>query len=247
MRRTLNKLLIRLDHELIRKSTNPDPFIVKKKALLNGSASVIFDVGAHTGSVAKQYRQSFPEAWIHCFEPFPQSFEQLKANLTADPRIQCHSLALSDETGTAVFHGNSSTATNSLLPTDATGHLYWGEGLLETKGTEFVQTMTLDEFISSRSIGAIDVLKLDVQGAEFRVLSGARKTLSAQQIRLIYFEMIFCPTYRGQRAFSEYLLMLEAFGYRFLDFYNGIRKHNQLIQADVIFVNSEVNESLLKT
>jgi FkbM family methyltransferase len=244
MRRMLNKLLIRLGHELIKKSTNPDPFVVKN-TLLNGSASVIFDVGAHSGAVANLYRRYFPTARIHCFEPYPKSFELLKENLASDPGVNCHSLALSDETGSAVFHGNSSTATNSLLPTDSSGHFYWGEGLLETTGTQVVKTMTVDDFMSSHSLQTIDILKLDVQGAEFRVLSGASRALAAHQIRLVYFEMIFCPTYQGQRAFSEYLLMLEKHGYRFLDFYNGIRKHNQLIQADVIFVNAAMSDLIV--
>jgi FkbM family methyltransferase len=245
MRKLLNKLLIRIDHELIRKSLNPNPFKVQK-ALLQGFDPVVFDVGAHTGSVAMEYRRCFPKADIHCFEPFPETFELLKKNMAADSRVKCHSLALSDSTGTAVFHGNSSTATNSLLPTNSLGHLYWGEGLLDTTGTEVVQTMTVDDFISSQAINNIDILKLDVQGAEFSVLSGGRMALASHRIRLIYMEMIFCPTYEGQRKYSEYLSLMESCGYRFLDFYNPIRKHNQLIQADIIFINPELGSSLLK-
>jgi trans-aconitate methyltransferase len=40
----------------------------------------IFDVGAHIGQTANEFRRRFPKARIFSFEPFPNSFQTLSAN-----------------------------------------------------------------------------------------------------------------------------------------------------------------------
>ncbi|MET0168053.1 MAG: hypothetical protein ABW318_24070, partial [Vicinamibacterales bacterium] len=50
-----------------------DAFSVQRE-LIRADEPLIFDVGAHHGSVARTYRRLFPGALIHCFEPFPDSF-----------------------------------------------------------------------------------------------------------------------------------------------------------------------------
>jgi hypothetical protein len=53
-----------------------------------------------------------------------------------------------------------------------------------------------------------------------------------------------CPTYEKQHKLHEYLSLLASFGYDFLDFYNPVRNHNQLIQADIMFVSSSFRRKL---
>jgi hypothetical protein len=45
-----------------------DPFVIMLK-LLDSEAPMIFDIGAHIGLAAKRFRELFPRAMIHCFEP----------------------------------------------------------------------------------------------------------------------------------------------------------------------------------
>lgn len=239
MRRTINKCLQLFGYELQRSSRyRADPFALQRE-MLEIDQAVIVDVGAHVGSVARTYRQLFPSAVIHCFEPFPDSFSKLQRCASGDSRMICHPLAVSDRGGIAKLHANASSATNSLLPTDDRGSLYWGAGLLDTTAECEVRTTTIDDFVREQGLRHIDILKLDVQGAEFRVLSGAKQVLAQQQVSLIYTELILCPTYRGQKPFGEYLNLLEPLGYQFLDFFNPVRRRQQLIQADIIFVSNE--------
>ena len=77
-----------------------------------------------------------------------------------------------------------------------------------------------------------------MQGAEFNVLTGARRTLEDQKVDLIYTELILCPTYQGQHEFHEYLRFLGSVGYTLLDLYNPERNGRQLIQADIVFLSS---------
>jgi hypothetical protein len=87
-------------------------------------------------------------------------------------------------------------------------------------------------------------LKLDVQGAEFQVLTGARQSLERQRIRLVYMELILCPTYQGQHELHDYLRFLGSLGYELLDLFNPERNGRQLIQADGIFLSSSLKQSL---
>jgi FkbM family methyltransferase len=164
---------------------------------------VVLDIGAHIGEVAKTYRERFPLASIHCFEPFPQSFQILSKSIEEDRRTFCYNTAVSENKGTAILNANLSSATNSLLTTDERGASFWGGGLLDTTSQVEVSTTTVDKFCREAGISHIDILKMDVQGAEFSVLVGAKDMLANQKISLIYTELIMCPTYKGQHKLQE--------------------------------------------
>ncbi len=130
--------------------------------------------------------------------------------------------------------------------TDERGASFWGEGLLDTKSQIEVNTTAIDAFCTESGISHIDILKMDVQGAEYSVLEGARDLLANQGISLIYMELMLCPTYQGQRKFHEYLSFLDSFGYDLLDLVNQSRRHNQLIVADAVFLSSSFKEQIIK-
>jgi FkbM family methyltransferase len=206
--------------------------------LTQAAEPVIFDIGAADGGVAKTYRGSFPRAWLHCFEPFPSSFEGLQRNFGKDPRACCIPKAVADKEDQAVLHANSSSATNSLLPMDERSVEFWGEGIYEKTGQVTVPTTSVDLYSEEANVSHIDILKIDVQGAEWGVLQGARRMLQERRVSLIYTELIVTPTYKGQHKLHEYLAFFEALGYELLDFYNPVRRNGRLLQADAILLPS---------
>ena len=225
-------------YEIRRKN---DAFAIQKELIRRGEP-VIFDVGAHIGSVTEKYRKLFPLASIYCFEPFPKSFEQLKSNIADDPRTIAYRIAMSDTKGKAILNVNTSTMTNSLLHTDIRGEFYWGEALLNTIDEEEIDTISIDCFSEENKINFIDILKLDVQGYEFAILNGAKKMLFSQSVSLIYTEIIMAPTYQGQYKLHEYLSLLDSFGYELLDLYNPVRRRKQLIQTDILFLSTKFKQ-----
>jgi FkbM family methyltransferase len=239
VRRTVRKLLARTRWGRDRKGR--DPFFVTQK-LIKNPKPVILDVGAHVGETAARYRALFPGALIHSFEPFPPSFESLAAAFRADPRVVPHNVAVSETAGTAKFKVNRASVTNSLLESDRRGDDYWGKNLLDTESEISVRTLALDEFCREQRIEHVDVLKIDVQGAEYAVLAGARDLLARRAVDLIYLEMIIAPSYVGQRKYHHYLTSLDALGYELFDLFNLGRRHGRLIQIDGIFVTSEILE-----
>src|SRR3990172_7191040 len=76
------------------------------KAKLN-NFDVILEAGGHNGKDTLRINQTWPNATIHVFEPEPSLYEQLSKNTAAVEKIKIYSLALSDKTGTVVFHKSS--------------------------------------------------------------------------------------------------------------------------------------------
>lgn len=210
-----------------------------QKGLVRTPSPVIFDVGAHIGSVAKTYRELFPSATIHCFEPDPGLIPELRKSVGEDPGIHLHELALSDQEGKSLFHVNSAPATNSLLATDSRAGAYFDASLYETKQQVEVHTTTVDAFCQARNLPAVDILKLDVQGAEYAVLEGAKGLLAQGKISLIFTEIIMIPTYQGQRKFHDYLGFFDQFGYDLFDIYYPARNRGQLVYADALFFGGQ--------
>jgi len=77
-------------------------------------------------------------------------------------------------------------------------------------GTREITLRTLDGWAASAGVERIDVMKLDVQGAELEVLRGAEGLLGG--VRLIELEVAFNPIYEGQPLFGEVDAFLRARG-----------------------------------
>lgn len=174
---------------------------------------VIFDVGANIGQTATLFSRHFPKAIIHSFEPVSSTFQKLCLNTKDSKKIICHQLALSnvqEEIQIKLFDDHLSVM-NSLK-----SHLQNGS---ENSKTEIVRTQTLDHFLISNAIPAIDLLKIDAEGYEIPVLSGAVESLRNNKIKLIYLEVGFSQKNARHSHFSEILNFLSGYGFSFFGLY----------------------------
>lgn len=127
-----------------------------------------------------------------------------------------------DETdGEADFYVNAAPMSSSLLRACARDEqVAWGmEGggirierwadLTRVDHVERVRTTTVDAWAAGR---APDLLSIDAQGAELRILRGAAKTLP--RILALVTEVEFWPLYEGQGLFGEQAALLAAAGFR---------------------------------
>jgi FkbM family methyltransferase len=207
---------------------------LKKSLLISEDKPVIFDVGAYIGQTVSDYLASFPGARIYAFEPTPVSFAQLKNRFNVNEQVKCENLAISDTSGHIPFHFNEFSPTNSLLSSDEDADKYWGHELLKTVETVTVQSMPLDEICHRENINHIDILKLDVQGAELNVLHGAKNLLDTKRISIIYLEVIYVPTYNNQAVHFEIEQFLSDKGYALYGLFN-LTYDKRLKQADMLF------------
>ena len=222
-----------------KKAKRNKPFEVQKRLFCGNVDLVIFDVGAYVGEIAAKYKQIFPKSTIHCFEPFPDSFQKLN-QLCRDASIKTHQIAFSDKEEKATFHTNVDLSCNSLLPpTEGEFKCYSAKSIKD--GEIQVETNTIDNFCAEAGISGIDILKMDVEGAEIKVLKGASKMLSNQAIKLIYSEVMFIPHYTDGCLFHELTAFLDKYGYTLLNFYHlKSAKNGQLRWGNAIFLSPKI-------
>jgi FkbM family methyltransferase len=191
------------------------------------SPCVFFDVGAHHGETLAAARTYFPHASLHCFEPDPESFTILGGKAAGYSNAKLHHFALGAAPGTAEFHRNSDSLTNSLLPTSKESLRGDYSAMTATREVVKVPIETLDKVCEREAIDSIDVLKTDCQGYDLRVLEGAARMIAGHKIAVITCEVIFDDEYDGQGRFHELMAFLDLHGYCFMGFYNMARNQKE--------------------
>lgn len=214
-----------------------DAFRTQEALTEHSPPRIIFDVGANVGQTARKYRAMFPEAVIHCFEPFPPSFNELREFAkNCEGEIYASPFAVADKNGYQLLYSNEFAPTNSLLASELIGDNRIDQ-LTKPKETLKVETCSLDEFTHQHNIENIDILKFDIQGGELSALKGAQDLLRNKRIRLIYTEILFIKVYKNQPLFHQLAIYLEGFGYSLFGMYNLHHLENdQLAWGDAIFV-----------
>lgn len=145
------------------------------------SPACVFDVGANVGDWSESATGALPTATIHAFEIVPETAEQLRqrlqlAGLTA---VTVNAFGMSDAPGTVqVAHLPGFTEGSSAAVTQPLGEVQW----LNCPVT------TGDGYCAEHGIEHIDLLKLDVEGLEQRVLAGFEQMLSRRAIDVVQFE-----------------------------------------------------------
>lgn len=122
----------------------------------------IVDAGANVGSATLWFRERFPDARIVALEPNPSAFERLRRNLGDEPNVRLVNAALADRDGRASFALAASTSLQGRLQD------LRGAGAIE------VDVLTLATVRGRYTAEApIDLLKLNIEGAEWPVLAGS--------------------------------------------------------------------------
>jgi FkbM family methyltransferase len=220
-----------------------DPF--EDQAAIRPDARVIVDGGANLGETAAHYLALFPGATVYSFEPTPESFAKLGRRADDDPRIVPLRMALADRAGSRKFFRNAADVTNSLLPPHADAGELVGDELIAPVSEIDVEATTLDDFCGERGLGAIDVLKLDLQGAELMALRGAAGLLARGAIGLVYAEILFAPSYEDQPCFGEIHDYLAGHDYALYHLYGLLPGANGLLVAgDGLWVSPAIRSAM---
>jgi FkbM family methyltransferase len=176
----------------------------------------IFDVGGNIGQSIRAYREMWPQAVITSFEPQPDCFAEIQKHFGGQQGVSFECLALADTVGTLPFYKTNCPTASSLLVPDERVRKKSVKKNYDYKSI-IVPVDTLDNICVRKNVDTIDILKIDVQGAELGVVKGAKGLLSGNRIRLIYVEVIFADLYQGQGELSALLTYLAGFNYSLWD------------------------------
>ncbi len=183
---------------------------------------VILDCGANTGQTAAGLRKLYPRAEVYSFEPVRAVFDELCKNCR-ELRVHPICKAVGDRDGKARINLTSSHEANSLLAyQEGNPCARWTSVI----GQEEVDLCTLDRWCAENGINPtrVDILKLDVQGAELQALYGARTLLSGT--KLVFVEVSFVPIYKDGPLFKDVETLMTECGYRRRAIYPSDQPHN---------------------
>ncbi|HEU4458439.1 MAG TPA: FkbM family methyltransferase [Methylibium sp.] len=162
---------------------------------------VLSVIGAHRFDELPLIDKLFPALErIDLFEPQPGPLAALEALAARDARIRVFPFAVSDSDGTATFHVASNHGESSSLLALGTHKSLFPE--VTMPDTIEVRTRRLDSVLAEHRLAAPDALLVDVQGAEYMVLSALPGELLAK-LRLIYTEVSTEAVYEGARPLAD--------------------------------------------
>lgn len=160
------------------------------------SGEVVFDIGAHAGFYTLLASTLVGRAGrVIAFEPLPDNLVHLQKHLNINgiDNVQVIEAAVSDSEGQARFEiGDGSTT-----------------GKLSTAGELTVRTVSLDALFSAGQIPIPSVIKMDIEGAEYKALLGARSMLEQHH------PMIFLATH-GPDVHDSCCKYLSSIGYELM-------------------------------
>lgn len=208
-----------------------------------GVPVTLIDIGAANGE--------FTAAVVdHCglrrallIEPQPEFAKALRSRFD-DPRVAIQQCAVSDHCGSVSFDILNAPCSSSVLHAIPSAGGAGKRLDLSVRERVTVQTRRLDDLLADTgTIGDIDLMKIDTQGAELQVLRGATGTLA--RVRIIWVEVSFVRLYEGSALFADVHAFMKQHGFRLYSLHDGFRgSDGELLQADALFLGPAVETAV---
>jgi FkbM family methyltransferase len=177
---------------------------------------VILEIGANDGTHTAWFKQVFPAAVVHCFEPNASAVQRFRQYAGKLPQVNLYEVAVGRTNGKVPFYPSvTRDGESGSSKWDASGSLRMPTGHLrvhpEISFAEpiYVPSIRLDDWFEDKQIEKVDFIWMDVQGAELDVFSGASNTIS--RTRYLYTEYAIEELYKGQPSLKEILAALPQF------------------------------------
>lgn len=187
------------------------------------SVKVILDVGSRDAMESVALNDFYPNAMVYAFECNPPAIELCKKNIGERRGIILVPNAISDINGTLEFfaidpektvtkHRDGNIGASSLFVANPE---YPHEKYQQNK--IMVESITLARWAEDAGVNDIDIMWIDLQGAELRAFKGMGKLIS--RVKVIYTEVEFKEMYLNQPLFGQIDRYLSKSGFVLLNLY----------------------------
>ena len=252
MKKIIQKLVNLLGYKIIKfGSTVTYDLDSLTKYLITKSDPVILDVGAHNGTSVKRYKKLFKEPEIHCFEPISDNLNTIKNNYPNDQKLILNNVGVGDERGYKKFNINVKNNTSSFK--NLISNTTWVKKRSKAFNVDDdkfkikeqnTQIITLDDYVNKKNLTNIDILKIDTQGFEDKVLVGAQNLIKNNRIKLIQLELIFSEIYENPLNIYDVEKTLIPNNYKLFGMSNGGSLISHYIyQSDLIYISNDTYEN----
>lgn len=171
---------------------------------------VILDCGANVGQMARSFRNLYETADIYSFEPVKACFAEL-TKTCAEIGVKPVNKAVSDRDGVTRINLTASAECHSLLGYEPSNPCEKQTWIVDE---EEVDVCSLDNWCVQNHVdpSSVDIIKLDIQGAELQALRGATKILKSA--KMVLAEVSFVPLYKDSPLYGEVDAFMAQAGYR---------------------------------
>jgi len=166
--------------------------------------SIFIDVGAHLGTFTLRAARKCINGLVLAFEPDPRVYPFLLRNIMLNnlKNVIALPIALHNRRGTSRFYVSKISGISTLMQY---------HHIMDVRNAEevIVPTLPLDDVVEIVDISRVDIIKIDVEGAEHYVIEGATKTIERHRpILLIEFH--------GKEQWKEVARTLATLGYEII-------------------------------
>jgi FkbM family methyltransferase len=173
-----------------------------------------YDIGAHLGEYTIMAAQVVGrQGHVHAFEPNPELFRALSSSVRRNGFSQCtvNRLAVGNANGEVTLNvtGDPALGWISMSAHDESA----GQAETEVAPTFEVPMATLDTYWRRSGSGPVDLVKMDIEGAELLALGGATELLSQRSSPVLVFECLPNLLGRFGHTYKDITNRLEILGY----------------------------------
>jgi FkbM family methyltransferase len=199
---------------------------------------IIFDIGSRDCEQSIEFYKAFSNSKIYAFECNPNTLPLCEKNITKySDRIALVPKAVNSFSGTCTFFpiNQKETVTTWKDGNPGASSLFKSNGQYTVE--KYVQDetavpcITLSDFMVESNINKVDIIWMDLQGAELLALKSMGEFL--KKTRYIHTEVSYRPMYDGQVLFNELHSFMTDMGFVALTPFHI----NQCWQEDVVYLN----------
>lgn len=163
----------------------------------------VVDVGAHIGTYSIPIAQKLDKGHVYSIEAHPETYQLLRRNIVGNglsDRITAFNFLVAGEN--QFYTQGPPTASNS-------GANYY---LPSDEGRDLPRGTNLGHWIQMMNLNRIDLIKMDVEGLEYTILSSLTEVLSSYRPKL-YIEIVSSQLSRYDHHPSHLQTLLDSIGY----------------------------------
>lgn len=191
----------------------------------------IFDIGSRDACQSLELSDWFPESKIYCFEPVPKNAEWCKENIKGRNNIIFEETAISEKDEEIDFFvvTNGNIGASSLLKANKNHH----HGFTYNQERIKIKSTKAETYMKKNNLSKVDLLWMDVQGAELNVLKSFSNNLS--NIKAIHTEVALSHVYENSTLKKDLINFMEDNNFNLIKCIT-----NELnIEEDLIFINKK--------
>jgi FkbM family methyltransferase len=143
-----------------------------------GEPGIIFDLGANAGFATLYFSRRYPDARIFAVEPDPVTYERLEHNVGNLSRVTLLRQAVGDADGPLRFFPSTNSVASSLIARPG------AEPPVEVTGA------TIQSLMATAEVDHVDLLKVDIEGAEFAALRVAPLDRVGELIVELHYDLV---------------------------------------------------------